>query len=88
MKKLRKGDQVIILTGRDKKKKGAVIEILSKKGKVKVEGLRMVTKHVKAGKQGQTGGIKKMESFLDISNVMVVDPKTGKPVRLNKVHRD
>ncbi len=87
MKRLRKGDQVIILTGKDKKKKGTIIDILPKKGKVKIEGLCLVTKHVKARRQGETGGIKQMESYINISNVLPIDPKTNKPVRVNKLQR-
>ncbi|MEX0672202.1 MAG: 50S ribosomal protein L24 [Candidatus Babeliales bacterium] len=87
MKRLQKGDQVVILTGKDKNKKGSIIEISHEKGKVKIEGLCLVTKHVKARRQGETGGINKIESYIDISNVMPIDPTTNKPVRVNKVQR-
>ncbi len=85
--RLVKGDQVIIVTGKDKKKKGAIIDISTKKGKVKVEGLCLVTKHVKARRQGEQGGIKKMEGWINASNVMAIDPTSNKPVRVNKLKR-
>jgi len=73
MAALKKNDLVVVLTGKDRGKKGRIIEILRKKGKVKVEGVAVVTKHVKARKPGDTAGIRKEESFIHISNVMPVD---------------
>ncbi len=70
--RIKKGDMVYVLTGKDKGKKGAVIAILPKKGKVMVKDVAVVTRHVKARKQGETPGIKKEERFIDISNVMPV----------------
>jgi large subunit ribosomal protein L24 len=74
---------VIILTGKDKGKRGSVIDILPKEGKVKVKGIAIATRHVKARSQGETSMIKKEEAFIDISNVMPIDPKTDKPSRVN-----
>jgi len=83
MERIKKHDTVVILTGKDKGKRGSVIDILPKKGKVKVKGVAIATRHVKARRQGETSMIKKEESFIDISNVMPVDPKTDKPSRVN-----
>ena len=88
MKQIKKGDQVVVLTGKDKGKRGAVIQVEPKKGKVKVKGINFITKHMKARKQGEVAGIKKLEASLDISNVMPIDEATGKPVRVNKIKRD
>ena len=88
MKQIKKGDKVLVLTGKDRGKKGAVIEVDRKKGKVKIKGINFITKHMKARKQGEVAGIKKLEASLDISNVMPIDEATGKPVRVNKIKRD
>ena len=70
---LKKNDLVVVLTGKDRGKKGRIIEILRKKDKVKVEGVAVVTKHAKARRAGETAGIRKEESFIHISNVMPVE---------------
>ena len=87
MKRVKKGDQVVILTGKDKGKRGEVIEISLKKGKLKVKGINFVVRHMKAKKQGETSSIKKLEAFIDVSNVMPIGD-SGKPVRVNKIKRD
>ena len=66
---IKKGDSVFVLTGKDRGKKGVVIAILPKKGKVMVKDVAVVTRHVKAKKQGETSGIKREEQYIDISNV-------------------
>ncbi len=81
---IKKGDLVVVITGSDRGKKGKVIEIFPKKGKIKVEGAKIVTKHVKPRSEGQKGGIIKEESFMELSNVMVVDKSSDKPVRAGK----
>ena len=70
--RIKKGDQVYVLTGKDRGKKGIVIAILPKKDKVIVKDVALVTRHVKARKQGETSGIKREERFIHISNVMPV----------------
>ncbi len=70
--RIKKGDSVYVLIGKDRGKKGTVIAILPKKGKVMVKDVAVVTRHVKAKKQGDTAGIRKEERFIDISNVMPV----------------
>ncbi|MFA5659421.1 MAG: 50S ribosomal protein L24 [Oscillospiraceae bacterium] len=75
------GDTVVVLSGKDKGKKGKVLEVSPKEQKVIVEGINMVTKHVKPTRVGQSGGIVKAEGALYASKVMAVCPKCGKPTR-------
>jgi len=86
MLRIKKNDTVVVLTGKDKGKKGVVIDISLKKGKVKVRGVAIVTRHVKAKKQGDVSAIKKEEGYIDCSNVMPVCPKTGEPTRVNFIN--
>ncbi|MDD2954769.1 MAG: 50S ribosomal protein L24 [Oscillospiraceae bacterium] len=79
---VKKGDTVVILSGKDKSKKGKVLEVSPTEGKVIIEGCNMVTKHVKPRKMGEPGGIVKAEAPLYASKVMLVCPKCGKPTRL------
>lgn len=79
---VKKGDTVIVLSGRDKGKKGKVLEVSPKEQKVIVEGVAMVTKHVKPRKMGDQGGIVKAESAMYACKVMLVCPKCGKPTRV------
>jgi large subunit ribosomal protein L24 len=80
--KVKKNDQVVIMAGRDRGKRGRVLEVLPKKGKVKVEGAGIIKRHQKANPQaGRGGGIVDKESFIDISNVQLIDPQSGKPTR-------
>ena len=76
------GDNVMIISGKDKGKKGKVLEVSPKEGKVIVEGLNVVTKHVKPRAMGQQGGIVKAEAPLYACKVMPICPKCGKPTRL------
>ncbi len=82
--RIKKGDSVVVITGDDKGKKGKIIELSTKKGKVKVEGINIVTKHVKPRGQGKRSGIIQEEAFVDISNVMLLDTTTKKPIRACK----
>jgi large subunit ribosomal protein L24 len=83
------GDTVIILSGKDRGKKGKVLAVSPKEGKVIVEGCNMVTKHVKPRKMGAQGGIVKAEGALYACKVQIVDPHTGKPTRVaHKVYED
>lgn len=68
---IKKGDLVYVLTGKDKGKKGQVISVSPSASKVKVKGVALVARHYKARKQGETSGIKKVERYINISNVMV-----------------
>ena len=80
--KVKKDDQVVIMAGRDKGKRGRVLEVLPAKGKVKVEGAGIIKRHQKANpQQNRGGGIVDKESFINISNVQLIDPQSGKPTR-------
>jgi large subunit ribosomal protein L24 len=81
--KIKKGDQVIVIAGRDKNKRGRVIEVLPTEGKVKVEGANIIKKHERANPaNNRGGGIIEKEAYLDISNVQLIDPQSGKPTRV------
>jgi large subunit ribosomal protein L24 len=75
--KIKKGDLVKVITGKDKDKEGKVVSVDVKKGKVVVEGINMVTKHTKPSAANQAGGIVSQEAPLDISNVMYVHKGTA-----------
>lgn len=80
--KIKKNDQVVIIAGRDKGKRGRVLEVLPVKSKVKVEGAGMIKRHQKANPQSNRGGgIIDKEGYIDISNVQLIDPQSGKPTR-------
>ena len=79
---IRTGDNVIVLTGQDKGKTGKVIRADVKGMKVVVEGVNVATKHQAPRKQGQEGGIIKVETPIYVSKVQVVCPKCGKPTRV------
>ena len=80
--KVKKNDQVVIMAGRDKGRRGRVLEVLPAKGKVKVEGAGIIKRHQKANpQQNRGGGIVDKESFINISNVQLIDPQSGKPTR-------
>ena len=82
MQKIRKGDQVVVTTGREKGKKGTVLRVLET-GKVLVEGVNRVKKHQRPNPvKGQTGGIIDKEAPIHLSNVMLVNPATGKGDRV------
>jgi len=80
--RIKKDDQVIVVAGRDKGKRGRVLAVAPTRGKVKIEGSGMIKRHQKpAGNRG--GGIIEKEAWLDISNVQIVDPQSGKPTRVS-----
>ena len=80
--KIKKGDTVYVLAGDDKGKTGRVLEILREKGKAIVEGVNIVSKSTKPNAKAPQGGIIKREAPINLSNLAVVDPKTGKPTRV------
>ena len=80
MMKIKKGDLVKVIAGKDKGKEGKVIAVDHKKGTVIVEGVNMITKHTKPSAQNQTGGIINQEAAIDASNVMYVH--NGKATRI------
>jgi large subunit ribosomal protein L24 len=79
--KIKKGDRVVLLTGKDKGQKGSVLKVLPKENRVVVEGIGLVKRHTKATQQDPQGGIKTKESSVHLSNVALVD-KNGKPTRV------
>ncbi len=82
MNKIRTGDEIIVTTGKDKGRRGTVLEVFDD-GRVKVEGINLAKKHVKANPNiGEQGGIKDHAMPLDISNVLVFNPKTKKGERV------
>lgn len=78
---IKKGDNVVIRTGKDKGATGEVTQVMPDERKVLVQGVNQVTKHRKPG-GGSPGGIEKIEKPIDVSNVAVADPKTGKATRV------
>ena len=81
--KIRKGDQVVVIAGRDNGKRGRVLEVEPRRGKVKVEGVAIVKKHQRANAaNNRGGGIIDREAFIDISNVQLIDPQSGSPTRV------
>ncbi|MBX3237987.1 MAG: 50S ribosomal protein L24 [Nitrospiraceae bacterium] len=86
--KIRKGDTVIVVTGRERGKSGKVLSVDRVKGKVVVEKLNMIKRHTKPNQQLKQGGIIERESPLEISNVMFLCPVTHKPTRLGVKRQD
>ena len=79
--KIRKGDRVVVLAGKDRGRQGAVLKVFPKEERVLVEGLNIVHRHTKPSQGDPQGGIKNKEAPLHVSNVAVVDSK-GKPTRV------
>ena len=79
--KIKKGDRVVVLTGKDKGRQGSVLKVLPKESRVVVEGLNMVQRHTRPSQGDPQGGIKNKEAPLHVSNVAIVDSK-GKPTRV------
>ena len=82
MQKIRKGDDVVVIAGKSKGKRGKVLRVIPAKQRVLVAGVNVVTKHVKPTRQNQRGGIEKREAPIHISNVMIADPQDGEPTRV------
>lgn len=90
--KLKKGDEVIVISGKDKGKSGKIISVFTEKNRVLVEGIKLVKKHLSARKAmaaQKEPGITTKETSVPVSNVMLKDPKTGKPTRIGyKIEAD
>ena len=84
---IKKGDNVYVLAGEDRGKTGRVLQVLPKAGRAIVEGVNIVTKATKPTAQHPQGGLIKKEAPIHISNLNLVDPKTGKPTRI-AIRRD
>ena len=83
---IKKGDEVIILAGKDKGQKGKVLKVFVKEERVLVEGVNMVSKSAKPSAKNPQGGIIKQEAPIHISNVSLIDPKSGKATRVSIKH--
>lgn len=81
---IKKGDTVYVNSGEDKGKTGRVVSVLVDKHRAIVEGVNIVSKHVKPNAKSPQGGIEKRESPIHISNLNLLDPKTGKPTRIGR----
>ena len=87
--RLRTGDVVEVISGKERGKRGPILHIDRKRGKVMIEGVNFVYRHSKPSAQNQQGGIVQREAHLAISNVMVIDPETDKPTRIGiQVNKD
>ncbi|HEY5571014.1 MAG TPA: 50S ribosomal protein L24 [Bacteroidales bacterium] len=85
---IKKGDTVYVNTGEDKGKTGRVLSVLVKNSRAVVEGINMVSKHTKPNAKTPQGGIVKLEAPIHISNLNVLDPKSGKPTRIGRKLND
>jgi large subunit ribosomal protein L24 len=79
---VKKGDKVMVISGKDKGKTGVVLSAFPKKDRVLVEGVNIVKKHSKPSQMNPQGGIISQEAPIHVSNVMPLDPKTGEPTRV------
>lgn len=79
---VKKGDKVMVISGKEKGKTGTIIAAFPKKDRVLVEGLNIVKKHMKPNQANPQGGIVSQEASIHVSNVMLIDPKSGEPTRV------
>jgi large subunit ribosomal protein L24 len=86
--KIKKGDRVVILSGKDKGKHGEVTKSLPKEDKVVVAGVNVITRHKKPSQTNPQGGLERSEAPLHVSKVALEDPKTGRPTRVRFEVRD
>jgi large subunit ribosomal protein L24 len=85
--RIKKGDKVVVLAGKDKGAEGEVLKVYPKDGRVLVQGCQMITKHTKPTQQS-AGGLQRTEAPIHVSNVALKDPKDGKPTRVGFEVRD
>ena len=85
---IRKGDEVIVLAGDDKGRKGKVLKVLVTKQRALVEGVNMVSKSMKPSAKNPQGGIVKQEAPIHVSNLSLIDPKSGKATRIGMKETD
>jgi len=81
---IKKGDTVMVVTGESKGQKGRVLEVDREKSRAIIEGLNMISKHTKPNAKAPQGGIVKKEAPIHISNLMLIDPASGKPTRIGR----
>ena len=82
--KLKKGDNIIVIAGKEKGKTGKIVRVLVSKNRVVIEGLNTVKKHQRPRKTNEKGSIISVAMPIHASNVMLVDPKSGRPTRIGK----
>ena len=85
---IKKGDTVVVITGNDKGRKGSVLEVIRKTDRAIVEGVNMIKKHTKPNAKSPQGGIIEQEAPVHISNLMLVDPKSGQATRVGRKLND
>lgn len=85
--RLKKGDQVVVIAGKDKGKQGKILRMYLKDNRALVENVNIVRRHTKPSRDDQ-GGIKEKEASIHLSNLMIVDPATGKGARIGKKVQD
>lgn len=85
---VKKGDKVMVISGKDKGKTGVILTAFPKKDRVLVEGVNIVKKHVKPNQLNPQGGIVSQEAAIHVSNVMLIDPKSGEPTRVGYTMED
>lgn len=81
---IKKGDTVQVISGESKGQKGKVLDVIRNKNRAIVEGVNMVSKHTKPNSENPQGGIIKKEATIHISNLMLIDPKTGEPTKIGR----
>jgi large subunit ribosomal protein L24 len=86
--KIKKGDNVIVLSGKDKGRTGTVSQVMPKDGKLIVDGINVAARHRKPSQQNPQGGIDRFPAPMHISKVALADPKTGKPTRVRFEEKD
>ena len=86
--KIKKGDSVVVLSGKDKGKTGTVMQVMPKDGKLVVQGVNMIARHRKPSQANPQGGIDRSEAPMFISKVAIADPKDGKPTRVRFEDKD
>jgi large subunit ribosomal protein L24 len=79
---VKKGDKVMVISGKDKGKQGTILQVFPKKNRVLVEGVNLIKKHSKPSQENPQGGIITKEAAIHVSNVMPLDPKSGEPTRV------
>jgi large subunit ribosomal protein L24 len=87
MQKIRKGDKVVVLAGKDKTRTGQVLKVMPSEGKALVQGVNIIRRHTRQTPQTE-GGIISKEAPIDLSNLSIIDPKDGKPTRVGFAVKD
>jgi large subunit ribosomal protein L24 len=80
--RIKKGDRVVVISGAGKGGRGEVLRVLPRENRAVVQGIAMATRHLKPRGMGQAGGIDRREAAINLSNLMLIDPKTDKPTRV------